>query len=76
MKCAPRVKNSPPSSLRVEWSCKTTFKGGLQGVVCKLQKVHRIYCEEGLNLRSKRPRRHISAAHRMERPDLSSMDQC
>lgn len=40
------------------------------------KKVHRIYCEEGLNLRSKRPRRHVSAAHRLERPELSSIDQC
>ena len=40
------------------------------------KKVHRIYCEEGLNLRAKRPRRRVSAAHRLERPVLSSTDQC
>lgn len=32
------------------------------------KRVHRIYKEEGLNLRSKRPRRSKVAAHRMERP--------
>ncbi len=40
------------------------------------KKVHRIYCEEGLNLRSKRPRRSVAAARRMERPDINSIDQC
>lgn len=40
------------------------------------KKVHRIYREQGLNLRSKRPRRRVAAAHRMERPELNDMDQC
>ena len=40
------------------------------------KRVYRIYCEEGLNLRSKRPKRRISAANRMDRPTLSSYDQC
>jgi putative transposase len=34
------------------------------------KRIHRIYKEEGLNLRSKRPRRSKVAAHRMERPNL------
>ena len=32
------------------------------------KRVYRLYCEEGLHLRNKRPRRHVSAAHRQERP--------
>jgi putative transposase len=40
------------------------------------KRVHRIYKEEGLNLRSKRPRRNKAAAHRMERPDINSLNQC
>ena len=32
------------------------------------KRVYRVYCEEGLHLRHKRPRRHVSAAHREERP--------
>lgn len=40
------------------------------------KRVHRIYKEEGLNLRSKRPRRNKAAAHRLERPELSSLHQC
>lgn len=40
------------------------------------KRVHRIYKEEGLNLRSKRPRRNKAAAHRLERPDLTNLQQC
>jgi putative transposase len=40
------------------------------------KRIHRIYKEEGLNLRSKRPRRNKAAAHRLERPDLTSLQQC
>ena len=39
------------------------------------KKTHRIYCLEGLNLRRKRPRRHVSAAHRQQRPVLTGVDQ-
>lgn len=40
------------------------------------KKTHRIYVEEGLNLRRKRPRRRVAAAHRLERPVLTGSDQC
>ncbi len=40
------------------------------------KRVLRIYREEGLNLRRKRPRRRVAAAHRMDRPELSHIDQC
>lgn len=36
-----------------------------------LKRVYRIYKEEGLNLRTKRPRRNKSAAHRLECPELT-----
>lgn len=39
------------------------------------KRVYRIYKEEGLNLRTKRPRRRKAAAHRMERPVVSSIDE-
>ncbi len=38
------------------------------------KRIHRIYKEEGLNLRSK-PRRNKSAAHRLERPENNNLDQ-
>ena len=40
------------------------------------KRVHRIFCEEGLNLRHKRPRRRVAAAHRLKRPEVSSIDKC
>lgn len=40
------------------------------------QKTHRIYCLEGLNLWRKRPRRHVSANLRQQRPILTGVDQC
>lgn len=40
------------------------------------KKTHRIYCLEGLNLRRKRPRRHVSAVHLQQRPVLTRVDQC
>lgn len=40
------------------------------------KRVRRVYREEGLNLRSKRPRRSKAASHRMERPEVSSLDHC
>ncbi len=40
------------------------------------KRVYRIYKEEGLNLRTKRPRRRKAAAQRMERPEISTINQC
>ena len=34
-----------------------------EGMIVNHKRVRRIYREEGLNLRIKRPRRHVSAAH-------------
>lgn len=39
------------------------------------KRVHRLYCLEGLNLRSKRPRRNRVAAHRVERLPLGRLHQ-
>lgn len=47
-----------------------------EGWLINHKKTHRIYCEEGLNLRRKRPRRRVAAAHRMERPDVSTVNAC
>lgn len=40
------------------------------------KRVYRIYCEEGLNLRAKRPKRRVSAAHRVERTQASIINDC
>ena len=35
-----------------------------------------MYCEAGLNLRTKRPKRRVAAAHREQRPSASNFDEC
>ena len=47
-----------------------------EGWLINHKKTHRIYCEEGLNLRRKRPRRRVAAAHRVERPTLTTINEC
>lgn len=47
-----------------------------EGWLVNHKKTHRIYCLEGLNLRSKRPRRHVTAKHRHARPEVTALDQC
>lgn len=47
-----------------------------EGWLINHKKTHRIYCEEGLNLRRKRPRRSVSAAHRLERLEASNINEC
>ena len=42
-----------------------------EGIVVNHKRVRRLYREEGLNLRIKRPRRHVSAAHRVERSPVT-----
>lgn len=39
------------------------------------KRIYRLYKEEGLNLRTKRPRRHRSAATRLDRPTLTGPNQ-
>jgi len=40
------------------------------------KRVYRLYCEEGLNLRRKRPRRHVSAARRITQPMIQGPNEC
>lgn len=46
-----------------------------EGFMDNHKRVYRIYKEEGLNLRSKRPRRNRAGAHRLERIENSSINQ-
>jgi len=40
------------------------------------KRVYRLYCEEGLNLRARRPKRRVSAAHRMQRQEARGINEC
>ena len=46
-----------------------------EGFTDNSKRVYRIYKDEGLNLRSKRPRRSRSSAHRLERVELLGINQ-
>jgi transposase InsO family protein len=46
-----------------------------EGWMINRKRVYRLYKLEGLNLRSKRPRRHVSAAHRERVPGTAANDQ-
>lgn len=46
-----------------------------EGWLINHKKTHRIYCDEGLNLRRKRPRRRAAAMHRESRPGVSSLNE-
>ena len=47
-----------------------------EGWLVNHKRVHRLYREDGLSLRLKRPRRHVSAAHRSTREALGTPNEC
>ncbi len=47
-----------------------------EGWLINHKKVHRIYVEEGLNLRRKRPWRRVATAHRESQPAVSGLNEC
>lgn len=47
-----------------------------EGMIVNHKTVYRVYCEDGLNLRRRRPRRRVAAAHRSEQPEATRIDDC
>ena len=82
-----KAKSSDDSAIRkrIREIAQTRVRYGCQRIFTLLRRegwrdnhkrIPRLYRLEGLNLRSKRPRRKRSAAHRLDRPELSSSHQC
>lgn len=70
-----RIKDIANARVRYGfWRIHTLLKR--EGFPDNHKRTYRIYKEEGLNLRSKRPRRSKSGAHRLERPDNTSLHMC
>ncbi|TWT17273.1 IS3 family transposase [Luteimonas marina] len=81
----PREKDDGPLLRRIEEIAATRVRYGFWRIFVLLRRegwtdnhkrVYRLYCQAGLNLRRKRPRRRKAAAHRMERPVLTAPNQC
>lgn len=81
----PQRREDRPVRRRIKEIAATRVRYGMWRIYILLRRegfkdnhkrVHRIYKEEGLNLRSKRPRRNKAAAHRLERLNNNQINQC
>lgn len=81
----PRERDDSPLLRRMEEIAATRVRYGFWRIFVLLRRegwtdnhkrVYRLYCQAGLNLRRKRPRRRKAAAHRLERPVLTGPNQC
>ncbi len=70
-----RIKTIAESRVRYGfWHIHTLMRR--EGWAINHKKTYRIYCEEGLNLRRKRPRRRVMPAHRVQRPEVLECNAC
>lgn len=51
------------------------FAIAIESRVINHKKTYRIYCEEGLNLRHKHPRRRVAAMHRESRSTVEALNK-
>ena len=80
----PEEKHDEPLLRRIEETAATRVRYGFRRIFVLLRRegwkanhkrVYRLYCQAGLNLRRKRPRRRKAAAHRLERTVLTAPNQ-
>ncbi|OQS31451.1 IS3 family transposase [Chromobacterium haemolyticum] len=81
----PHPRNDRAEQLRIREIAATRIRYGARRIHVLLRregwrinhkKTYRIYCEEGLNLQRKRPKRRVAAAHRHARPAASNLNSC
>lgn len=81
----PRRRDDSALRLRVKEIAFVRIRYGFRRIFTLLRRegwkdnhkrVHRVYCQEQLNLRNKRPKRNRAAAHRIQRPVASSLHEC
>jgi len=79
-----RENDDAPLLLRIEQIAATRVRYGFRRIFVLLRpedwnanhrRVYRLYCQAGLNLRRKRPRRRKAAAYRLERTVLTAPNQ-
>lgn len=80
----PRENDDAPLLRRIEEIAAARVRYGFRRIYLLLRRegwranhkrVYRLYCQAGLNLRRKRPRRRKAAAHRLERTVLTAPNQ-
>lgn len=85
MRYHPKVKSDEAIRKRIKDIAVSRVRYGYERITVLLRRegwpdnhkrIRRIYREEGLNLRNKRPRRSKSVAHRLNRPQLTNVCQC
>lgn len=74
-----------PLEMRIDEIAQTRVRYGYyriyillrrEGWIVNHKKVYRIYKEKGLEIRHKRPKRHVSTAHRAIAPESQQQDDC
>lgn len=80
-----RVNDDAPIPRRIEEIAAVRIRYGYRRITVLLRRegwhinakrVYRLYCEANLHLRSKRPKRRRSSAHRLQRPDVANPNDC
>ena len=80
-----RVNDDAPLRRRIEEIAAVRIRYGYRRITVLLKRegwhinakrVYRLYCAANLHLRSKRPKRRRSAAHRQQRPDVAQTNDC